>query len=89
MDRVLLIDEEGNLFKLEPPNEYLVHIYDKVNDTKRLNRISNCDWCFWAIDSDFEVKLFVYARKYPFEIQEQTYENQVLAFLEFFLKFIF
>lgn len=77
MDRVLLIDNEGNLFKLEPPNENLTLIYDKVSNTKRLNRVSNCEWCFWAIDSDFEVRLYVYQRKFPIQVLEQTHENQV------------
>jgi hypothetical protein len=57
MDRVLLIDNEGQIYEVEPPNQNLNLIVEKnVNSfNKRLIRISNCEWCFWGISSDFEV----------------------------------
>lgn len=57
MDRVLLIDYEGQVYEVEPPNQNLSLIVEKNLNSfnKRLIRISNCEWCFWGISSDFEV----------------------------------
>lgn len=84
MDNVLLLNSEGKPFNLEPPNKYLQPIFDE-RTTKRsriasyestLNRISNSDWCFWAISAGFEVNLFVYDRDEPIQVNECVVENQ-------------
>ncbi|CAF1110833.1 unnamed protein product [Brachionus calyciflorus] len=74
MDKLLLIDKEGNLYNLEPPDETLKLIEN--NNFNRLNRVSNSDWCFWCINSDFECQLYVYRPFNYIEIVEETYENQ-------------
>ena len=68
MDAVLLLDQEGSLFRLEPPGELLTPVVETADSSQensystRLNRIASSDWCFWAINSDFEIQLFVYER---------------------------
>ena len=73
MDKIYLIDMNGRLFSVEPPN----HVLSELRLNKRLNRRSSCEWCFWAISSDMEVHLYVYARKSPIAVCVTTYENQV------------
>lgn len=77
MEKVLLIDKEGYLFNLEPPDEKLIPIKDIFSPCNRLIRVSNSNWCFWAITSDFECKLYVYKVESYIQITEETYENQV------------
>lgn len=80
MDNVLLLNNEGKLFYLEPPSP---NLYREFDDTvippfeSTLNRVSQSDWCFWAISVDFEVKLFVYDRDEPIQVNECVVENQV------------
>lgn len=83
MDNVLFLNKEGKLFNLEPPSPYLYSIFDDSQTASYetiLNRISNTDWCFWAISANFEVKLFVYDRDDPITVNECVYENQVCYF---------
>ena len=88
MDSALLLDVRGNLFRVEPPNEKLTQIsdgsfgrsdegyFDFPGDTK-LNRVSNCSWCFWSITADFAIRLFVYKPVLPIQVLVCSYENQV------------
>lgn len=64
MDQVLLIDEDGGLFKLEPPDSNIQRLNE---NTIRLNRVSSSEWCFWSISSDFEIFLYVYERQAPIQ----------------------
>ena len=82
MDRVSLIDSEGNLYSTEPPIQTMHSIQDQNLDSSsprntRINRISGVEWCFWAISSDLEVQLYVHSRKNPISAVVATYENQV------------
>ena len=80
IERVLLIDDEGRLFSLNPPHEFLTPLTDSGSfyGCKRLIRVSSCDWCFWSISSEFEINLYVYKRNVPIEVAECTFENEVL-----------
>ena len=49
MDRLLLINKNGKLFEIEPPeNSTITEIIDE-NDAKLVNRVSNGGWCCWLI----------------------------------------
>ena len=89
MDRVLLIDDEGRVYYVEPPDENVHELLDKNATSKHVNRISGCEWCFWAINSDFQVCLFVYDKQSRFEVIEITYENQVRVSLFFWGLYIY
>ena len=75
MDRVYLIDHSGKLFFIEPPNEY---IRELIYPNKKIIRISQCQYCFWAITADFEINLYIYQKNNPIQVIESTYENQVI-----------
>lgn len=80
MDNVLMLNNEGKLFYLEPPSPSLYQEFDDAGIASfesKLNRVSNADWCFWAISVDFEVKLFVYDRDDPIQVNECVVENHV------------
>ena len=50
MDRILLIDKNGKLFEIEPPENRVINELTDANeysDVKMINRVSNCEWCFW------------------------------------------
>ncbi len=86
MDTVLLVDERGDVFQLEPPNETISQIFERsLNgsdffdgffDTK-LNRVSNSSWCFWSISTDFQIKLYVYKTTSPIQVVVYSYESKV------------
>jgi hypothetical protein len=88
MDSVVLVDSQGNAFRLEPPNEKMSQIIESNLDIRsdeffdifhatKLNRVSNCSWCFWSITADFEIKLFVYKTAFPIQVVVSSYENKV------------
>lgn len=80
MENVLFLNNEGKLFNLEPPNIGMQPKFDEnvtASYETALNRISNSSWCFWAISAEFEVKLFVYDRDDPIQVNECIFENQV------------
>ena len=74
MERVYLIDHCGKLFFIEPPNEY---IRELICQNKKIIRISQCQYGFWAITADCEINLFIYQSNNPIQVIESTYENQV------------
>ncbi len=78
-ERVLIIDGDGRLFAINPPHEFLIPLADSSSfyGSKRLIRVSSCDWCFWSVSSEFEVNLYVYKRDVPIEVAECTFENEV------------
>ena len=84
MDKISLIDSDGNLYNSEPPNLSLDLVYDQTSNhstsiaprIKRLNRVSSANWCFWAISSDFEVNLYVHSSKHPISAVVGTYGHQ-------------
>jgi hypothetical protein len=86
MDTVLLVNNKGDVFQLEPPSETLYQIFERTLnrsdffddffDTK-LNRVSNSSWCFWSITTDFQIKLYVYKSNSPIQVIVYTYENKV------------
>jgi hypothetical protein len=48
MDRLLLIDKNGKLFEIEPPENSMINeITADDSDVKLINRVSNCGWCCW------------------------------------------
>ena len=75
-----MIDQNGNLFFIEPPNTMIYELFDRdLNAPERsINRVSNSEWSFWAITADFEVCLYVYQRNFPIQAAVSTYENQVI-----------
>jgi hypothetical protein len=80
MDHVYLIDNDGHLSYFEPPNTIIHQISknkSKNSCLQRINRIGTCDWCLWAINSDFEVCLYVFLRERPIIVTESAYEYQV------------
>ena len=89
MDTVSLLDNDGKLYFIEPPNEKLNLVVDQgtmsTSNFKRINRVSSSKWAIWAISSDFEVQLYVRKRHAPIACIVQTYENQVNEFFKLFL----
>lgn len=79
MDRVTMIDQNGHLYFIEPPSSTVYELFDRnLNAPERvINRVSNSEWCFWAITADFEVCLYVYQRTFPIQAIVSTYQNQV------------
>ncbi len=79
LDRVTLIDENGRLFFFEPPGLTVYELFDRNLDAPEriISKVSNCEWAFWAVTSDFEVVLYVYQRQFPLQAEISTYENQV------------
>ena len=79
LDRVTMVDENGRVFFFEPPNTTVYELFDRNLEApeRSINRVSNCEWAFWAVTSDFEVVLYVYQRLFPIQAEVATYENQV------------
>lgn len=79
LDRVTMVDENGRLFFIEPPNTTMYELFDRNLDAPErvINRVSNCEWAFWAVTSNFEVVLYVYQRQFPIQAEVATFENQV------------
>ncbi len=78
MDRVTMIDQNGRLFFMEPPHAVVYELFDRdlAAPERAINRVSNSEWCFWAVTADFEVCLYVYQRNFPIQAVVATYENQ-------------
>ena len=81
MDRVTMLDQNGRIFFIEPPSTMMYELFDRdMNAPERvINRISNCEWAFWAITADFEVCLYVYQRNFPIQAVVSTFENEVIS----------
>lgn len=76
MDRLLLIDKNGKLFEIEPPENSMINeITADDSDVKLINRVSNCGWCCWGITNDFEIFLYVYKSSIPIQRVEITCEK--------------
>jgi len=54
-----MIDQTGRLYFMEPPHPVVYELFDRdLNAPDRsINRVSNSEWCFWAVTADFEVFL--------------------------------
>jgi hypothetical protein len=84
MDRIYLLSFDGRIFYAEPNSVSFELLYVKESSSTDANdiivkvkKLSSCDYCLWAIDSTFNVNLFVFQSDVPIEHQEVTYENQV------------